>query len=354
MISIGDNISAVITIGDDLEVNSRTFYKLIMNDSAGGSLPIMELTLIQQSYTLYSLLDSSPIVSLKIGTSKTDQFSVKYRIKDFNYSGDKVVLTGIIHLPEFMAIGDQVAYNDTLSNIIAKLTSIEPVVSVATDDKQIWIRDGGTSQWDFINQSIMHGWISDSDCLLHGISIDGKLHLTSVEGVLGTKEFYSFSNVGKSDNDKLIRYSYFKPESDKSLWEKSLVRRSLPVFHIDGRSVVLYKDSELADATDLVPLPQLTDCGNCHANYYQGNMNYIAKAARLSFNSFFIEPHSFLDLNLIKLLDKVAIESVQSDKVMRVDPINGAYAIVGRSVVFTTSTNSIRYELARPGFGVNT
>ncbi len=349
MIVIGENVSALIRI-EDFEVTSRTFYKIVLKDGVGGQLPILELTLIQRTYTLYSMLDTSPIIDLKIGSTKKNQFSAKYKVKDFNYSGDRLVITAILDLPDHLKIGDQMAWNDTLSNILPKfITGVPVTMDVETKDKQVWIRDGGMSEWEFVNESIMHGWVSEKDALLHGYTMDGNLVISSIEGVLGRKEFVTLSNV--SDNKDVIRYGMFKPESSKAIWDKSLVRRKLPVFHIVGRKVVEYKNLDLSTATDLVPLPQLTDCGNCHEFYYQALMNYISKAAQLSFNNFFMEPTRFLDITTIPLLSKVVLNNPGGDKVGPVDPMNGSYIVSGRSVVFTIDSNLIRYELIRGGFG---
>ncbi len=352
MFTIGDNVSALINIGD-VEVTATMFDKLVMQDQVGGTLPLMQLTLVQKTFAMYSVLDTSPIIDIKIGNSRDTQFKAKYKVKDFNYDGNKLVITALIDLPKHMEVDQQKSYNDTLSNIFTKLLTTIPVtMDVETNDKQIWIRDGSQSEWDFVNDCVMHGWVSEKDALLHAYTMDGNLIISSIEGVLGRKEYITLSNTKNPSNDQnQYRYHTIKPESNKAMWDKSLVRRQLPVFHIVGRKVVSYKNKDLENAKDLIHLPQLTDCGNCHENYYQAQMNYISKVAQLSYNSFYLYPNHFIDISRIKLLDKVMISNPKDAKLQALDPMNGSYIVAGRSVAFSIDTNQIRYNLVRPGFG---
>lgn len=352
MIIIGGNVSALIMIGDEFEVDSRQFVKLVLVDNAGGGLPIMEMHLSQYSLTLYQLLDTSPVITMSVGSDRTNQFKTQFKVKDFNFEGDSVVITGLLHLPKHKKVGDQKFYEGNLSDILANELSLPGDVYVPTKDKQIWIRDGGTSEWDFVNDAIQHAWVSDSDSLIHGYSIEGRLIVASINGILGEKDetkYYTFSNSPELD-ERTLRYSSLKPESNKAFWDKQFVDRSLPVFHMLTREVKSYTNPDRKGADDLVPLPQIIDCGNCHENYYQAQMNYISRAAKLGFNTFWLDPNHYLNLRTIKLLDKVEIIAQKSDKTQLADPTNGSYLVGGRSVVFTQSKSYIRYKLLRPGF----
>lgn len=343
MFLISNSVTATILI-EEFEVSTITFSKLLLIDTVGGALPVMELTLNQTDYQMASILRKLPIIELTVGSSITDQFSSKYKVKDVVYNADTVTITALLHIPEHMASGTQSAIKATSTAAIKAVTTIESEILVESVDEQVWIKDGTKSDWDYILETVMRAYVSDNDPLLHAYTVDGKLVVDSLLNILSGDRTVTLSDDPKGGSD-LIRFKELKIEFNNAIWDSVLINRHLPVFKVLDREMKTYRYSPEPTKA----LPQLIDCGNCHENYYQSYINYLSITASLNTSSFWIDVDEYINREKLDLLGKVKLELNDSAYTNVADPLSGVYIVGTRSIMFSAQGCSTRYNIINSG-----
>lgn len=356
MITLGNNSSIEVSLGDYTLTSFQDFTGLTIIESSGVVIPSFELQLRTTKVSVISALRSNNCkvtVSFGPDTDHLQTYDVLVMNYNFTSNGDDsftLGITGILDLKDFTNPTKIQFIEETSDKVLASISSITPMVDYTGADKQIWIQHNNTDK-NFVERVLEHAFIAEDDCVISALTIAKELIVKSA------KKTFSGGPLVVFDNSASTSYNKFKFESDSALWSGFLSEgRKLPIIHIKERKVEmmdtpsqsLVDSKAVSDYTTNVNFPFIVDNGNCHDNYYKAWLGNLAYQSNLNRHVLYLFlDQSYLDNDKLKLLDLVQITSSDNSHFEEGDPTLGKYIVTEKITHIGPDKYSQRLRLAR-------
>lgn len=360
MIKIDGRLVTELTFENFAGLTLGNFGYVKILESAGLSPPLVEIRLNQSNLNLYTTLVKLNLpLKLSYGTSTSDLTEANLVLVDYEYisepSGYGLLLIATLDIQKFRAISEITSTVGTSADALRTLKHLSLDINYQSDDSQTWIRPN-ISERDFLERTLLHSYISDSDFVSSAITIESELRLLSTKSIFESNPKITLINRGVNRAGE-VSFGDYGIKSNSSATSQFLSEgKTLNVVKLKGRedtsqnhSMTSVGGSDIQESWSNTPYPPQLDNGNCHENYYK------ARVANLSFYSQIIRNQVdvpltntiFLTNNKLKLLDCVAFLPSDPSRVEMAHPLSGNYLLMTKETYFDQKTVHIGLGLVR-------
>jgi len=222
IISVEGQYYLYLKLGDyeDFLDNGGALLQFIIQESAGGNLPLFEIQFRTNQVETIPKLNEGNEITCRFGLSSDDAVDMNLRIQKVHFlkdSGDFMTITikGLVGNSGYLRNSEIKGFSQKTSNDVIKETVNEnglkftehPTGITTPSDRQNWIRNNQTPT-AFIEEVWKHSYINDNDFYLFGITKDSKFIFGQYSKMVLADTKYTLDSNGWTDNGIVYNSDY--------------------------------------------------------------------------------------------------------------------------------------------------